>query len=308
MRNAFALEVTARSACDPRVVVLSGDIGNRLFDQVKDLCPERFHNCGVAEANMIGVAAGLAMSGLRPVAYTITPFITTRCLEQIKLDICAHNLSVVLAGVGAGLSYAALGFTHHALEDLAILRVLPNLVVVAPADAVEARLALRAALSQEAPVYLRLGKKGEPLLHKGAPDFALGRGITLRQGRDACLLATGTVTACCVKAAELLAARGVEASVVDMHTVKPLDGPLLEECFARHPLVVTVEEHWLAGGFGSAVAEWKTDGQVGGARLKRLGVPDTFLHRTGSQGNARRLVGLDPEGITATVLAELGRS
>ena len=308
MRNAFALEITARAACDERVVMLSGDIGNRLFDQVKDLCPQRFHNCGVAEANMIGVAAGLAISGLRPVAYTITPFITTRCLEQIKLDICAHNLPVVLAGVGAGLSYASLGSTHHSLEDLAILRVLPNLIVVAPADAVEARLALRAALAQDSPVYLRLGKKGEPLMHKTAPDFALGRGITLRQGRDACLVATGTVTACCVKAAELLAERGVEASVVDMHTVKPLDGPLLGQCFATHPLVVTVEEHWLAGGFGSAVAEWKIDGNIGGGRLKRLGVPDTFLHRTGGQGNARKLVGLDPEGIAALVLAELGRS
>jgi transketolase len=308
MRNAFALEVTSRAACDPRVVMLSGDIGNRLFDQVKGLCPERFHNCGVAEANMIGVAAGLAMSGLKPVAYTITPFITTRCLEQIKLDICAHNLPVVLAGVGAGLSYAALGSTHHSLEDVGILRLMPNLIICAPADAVEARLALRAALAQEAPVYLRLGKKGEPLMHQSAPDFALGRGITLRQGRDACLVGNGTVVACCVAAAELLAARGVSATVVDMHTVKPLDAPLLTECFATHPLVVTVEEHWLAGGFGSAVAEWKTDHDIGGGRLKRLGVTDTFLHRTGGQGNARKLTGLDPEGIARTVLAELGRA
>ena len=308
MRNAFALEVTSRAACDERVVMLSGDIGNRLFDQVKGLCPERFHNCGVAEANMIGVAAGLAMSGLKPVAYTITPFITTRCLEQIKLDICAHNLPVVLVGVGAGLSYAALGSTHHALEDLAILRVLPNLIVVSPADAVEARLALRAALAQDSPVYLRLGKKGEPLMHSCAPDFALGRGITLRRGREVCLVGNGTVTACCVAAAELLAAKGVEATVVDMHTVKPLDQALLQDCFERHELVLTVEEHWLAGGFGSAVAEWKTDTDTGGGRLKRLGVPDTFLHRTGGQGNARKLVGLDPEGIAKTVLAELGRA
>src|SRR6185437_5126918 len=134
MRNAFADELTKLGRADPRVVMLSGDIGNRLFDKFKAACPDRFYNCGVAEANMMGVAAGMAMSGLKPVAYTITPFVTTRCLEQIRVDVCYHNVPVTVVSVGAGMAYASLGPTHHACEDIALLRALPNMKIVCPAD------------------------------------------------------------------------------------------------------------------------------------------------------------------------------
>ena len=139
MRNAFAHEITQLAQQDERIVLLSGDIGNRLFDEFKDKCPGRFHNCGVAEANMIGVAAGLALSGLRPVCYTIAPFITYRCMEQIRVDACYHNVPVTIVGTGAGLAYASLGATHHSCEDIGMLRLLPGLVVMAPADAHEVR-------------------------------------------------------------------------------------------------------------------------------------------------------------------------
>lgn len=306
MRNAFALEVTSLAARDPRVVLLSGDIGNRLFDQLKSLRPSQFHNCGVAEANMIGVAAGLALSGFRPVAYTITPFITTRCLEQIKLDVCCHNLPVVLVGVGSGLSYAALGSTHHSLEDLAIMRAMPNMTVFSPADAVETRLALRAAASLGGPAYIRMGKKGEAILHGTSPDFTAGRGIVLKDGGDVCLLGTGAGVWCCLEAAKILAEQGVAATVVSVHTVKPLDEELLRRVFDAFPVVATVEEHWLAGGFGSAVAEWLCDRRPKAkAVLRRFGVADTFLHATGSQTNARAVAGLSPEAIARGVAAEL---
>ena len=165
MRNAFAEAIAEAAATDKRVVLLSGDIGNRLFDAFKDKFPDRFYNCGVAEANMTSMAAGMAMCGLRPFTYTITPFATTRVMEQIRVDICYHNVPVAIVGTGSGLSYASLGPTHHSCEDVAFLRALPNMTVICPADAAEVRRAVAAVLEIAGPVYLRLGKKGEPTVH-----------------------------------------------------------------------------------------------------------------------------------------------
>src|SRR6202453_611918 len=153
MRNAFAKKITELAKKDERIVLLSGDIGNRLFDDFKASCPTRFYNCGVAEANMMGMAAGLALSGLRPVCYTITPFLTYRCMEQIRVDVCYHHVPVVIVGTGSGLSYASLGATHHSCEDMGMLRLLPGLSVVAPADEVEVRGSLEAALASKDPCY-----------------------------------------------------------------------------------------------------------------------------------------------------------
>jgi transketolase len=305
MRNAFAAELYACAAADPRVVLLSGDIGNRMFDEFKASWPDRFYNCGVAEANMMGVAAGLAMSGLRPVVYTITPFVTTRCLEQIRVDVCYHHAPVVIAGVGGGLSYAELGATHHSCEDIAFLRMLPGMTVVCPGDAVEVRLALRASLAHDGPVYLRLGKKGEPVVHEEPPEFAIGRGIMIREGADAAILSTGNLLPIAVRSAELLRERGRTPTVVSMHTVKPLDEALLERCFGEHPLVVTLEEHSVSGGLGGAVAEWLADHPQQG-RLLRVGTGDEFLHEAGDQAHARRHFGLDAESLAEKVFAHLG--
>jgi transketolase len=304
VRNAFAQEITALSQDDPRIVLLSGDIGNRLFDSFKAAFSDRFFNCGVAEANMTGMAAGMAMSGLRPVTYTIAPFNTTRCLEQIKLDICYHNLAVVIVGVGAGLAYAGLGSTHHSFEDLAILRVLPNMTVICPGDAVEVRLALRAALARPGPSYIRLGKKNEPVVHREEPAFAIGRGIVLRKGRDACLLSTGNTLPLALAAADLLESGGVTIQVVSMHTVKPLDTDLLMEVFAAFRVVATIEEHSLIGGFASAVTEW-LGGRNTGAKLLRFGIGDQFLHGSGNQNHARAMSGLTPDNLAHNIAAAL---
>jgi len=305
MRDAFAAEITQLASEDARLVLLSGDIGNRLFDRYKQRHPERFLNCGVAEANMISMAAGMALSGLRPVAYTITPFVTTRCLEQIRVDVCYHNTSVVIVGVGAGLSYASLGGTHHACEDIAFLRVLPNMTIVCPGDAMEVRLAIRAALRQGGPVYIRLGKKGEPAVHERAPEFAIGKGIVLRAGEDVCLLSTGTVLPLAVEAAARLSKDGVSAQIVSLHTVKPLDEDLLADVAARFPLLVTLEEHSVLGGLGGSVAEWLADRSAPGARLLRIGTADEFLHGGGGQDHAREHFGLTAERIAARACAML---
>jgi len=302
MRNAFAAELTKLGAELDSLVLLSGDIGNKLFDDYKLRFPKRFLNCGVAEANMIGVAAGMAQCGLRPVAYTINSFITTRCLEQIRLDVCYQNVPVILAGVGSGLSYAGLGSTHHSCEDIAVLRVLPNMTVVCPGDATEVRLALRAALQHGGPVYIRLGKKGEPLVHTGLPRFEIGKGIVVRGGEDVCLLSTGNMLPVAVQAADELAQRGVSAQVVSMHTVKPLDDELLAETFWRFTTVVTLEEHSVHGGLGGSVAEWLADRPPQRARLCRIGTADTFLREAGEQDYAREYFGLTAANVAASAL------
>jgi transketolase len=302
VRNAFAAALTECADADPSVVLLSGDIGNRLFDKYKERHRNRFLNCGVAEANMTGVAAGLALSGLRPITYTITPFVTTRCLEQIRVDLCYHHLPVTIVGVGAGLSYASLGATHHACEDIAFMRALPGMTVLCPADAHEVRGALRAALELDGPCYIRMGKKGEPVVHESEPDFTIGESIVLRPGRHACMLATGTMVWSALEARDRLAGLGIDLEVVSFHSVKPLDTETLERVSAEYPLLVTLEEHSLIGGLGSAVAEWLADRAVPtDTRLLRLGTKDHFPHEAGGQEHARKFHGLDVDSITRRI-------
>ncbi len=306
MRNAFVAELLARATEGDPVVLLSGDIGNRLFDEFKARFPMQFYNCGVAEANMMSVAAGMAFCGLRPITYTIAPFTTTRCLEQIRVDVCYHDLPVIIAGVGAGLSYAANGPTHQSCEDIAILRSLPNMTVVCPGDPIEVRLALRAAARHPGPVYLRMGKKGEPAVHEREPEFVLGKSITIREGQDVCLLATGNLVPMAAETGRELHAAGLSARVVSYHTVKPLDEAMLSEAFDRYPLVVTIEEHSLLGGLGGAVAEWLADRPATSGRLLRIGTGDFFIHEAGGQGYARARHGLTAEMIGRRVREALG--
>jgi len=307
MRNAFARELTSLADQDDRIVLLSGDIGNRMFDDFKSRFPQRFFNCGVAEANMMGMAAGLAMSGLRPVVYTITPFVTTRCLEQIRVDVCYHDVPVVIIGVGGGLAYASLGATHHSCEDIGFLRLLPNMTVVCPGDALETQAALQAALSEQHGVYLRLGKKGEPVVHQAPPDFRIGKAIVLSEGADVTLVSTGNLLPVAVAAAEQLKGSELAAGVVSMHTVKPIDEAALDAAFLSSRLVVTVEEHSVLGGLGGAVAEWLGSQQRPLAPLLRVGTGDYFLHEAGGQSHARQCFGIDRDSIVTKVLAALNQ-
>lgn len=306
MRNAFAKAVTELGDEYPELVMLAGDIGNRLFDKFKDKHPDRFYNCGVAEAHMTGLASGLAASGLRPITYTITPFNTTRVLEQIRLDICYPNLPVIVVGTGAGLSYANLGATHHSMEDIAILRTLPNMHVVCPADPIEVKGALRDALRLGRPTYIRLGKKGEPNVHQGEPAFTIGKGIVMRPGTEVTLLSVGNMIAPALECADQLTARGISVEVVSMHTVKPLDDALLSNAFANRKLVVVLEEHSLVAGAGSAVLEWGYAKRVDLSKVLLVGGPDRFLSGCGEQEEARELLGLTSEAITHQVLERLG--
>lgn len=301
MRNAFADEILKMARECPELVLVTADIGNRLFDQFKAEFPERFFNVGVAEALMTGVAAGLASQGLKAFTYTITPFATVRCLEQIKVDLCYHNLPVVVCGVGSGYSYGILGATHHACDDVSLLRTLPNMAVVCPGDPQEVRAAMRASLKWPSPMYLRLGKKGEPNIHPGLPDLRIGKALPLKSGTAACLFSTGTVLPLALEAGERLAAQGIALEVVSFPSVKPLDQEFLGQAAERFSVWITLEEHSLVGGLGSALAEWLVDRRVSN-QLLRIAAPDEFIKDCGEQEYIQRNVGLSGDSITQRIL------
>lgn len=299
MRNAFADEITKIAQEREDIVLLSGDIGNRLFDKFKEVALGRFFNCGVAEANMIGVAAGMAASGLRPVCYTIASFLTYRVIEQIRLDLGYHRQRVILVGTGAGLSYASLGSTHHSVEDMGMLRLIPGLAVLAPGDEKELRPAFHAALDYPGPVYIRIGKKGEPVVHETEPNFEIGKALRLREGKEVWLLALGNTLPLAMEAAAQLDNGGISCGVASMGSLKPLDTKILSEIFGSARVVATLEEHSVLGGLGTAVAEWlAANAAAAKAKLVSFGTPDEFLHATTHQSSARAWAGLTAENIT----------
>lgn len=304
MRNAFARAITRLAQENPELVLLSGDTGNRLFDDFKAAHPSRFLNCGIAEANMISLAAGMAMSGLKPVTYAIAPFTTYRCLEQIRVDLCYYNLPVVIVAVGAGLSYAALGPTHHSCEDLAVLRAMPNLTLLCPADPLETGLALDAAFAHPGPVYLRLGKKGEPAVHPAPFDFQIGIAQRLRAGERVAIVSTGTASHLALQAAERLQQHQISAEVVHFATIKPLDTACLASLCSQFELLVSLEEHSTIGGLGSALAEWLSS-RPQHPPLLRLGTPDRFFSETGNRDYVFSQWDLSPEAIALSVFQAL---
>jgi transketolase len=306
MRNAFADEITKLAQQRDDIVLLSGDIGNRLFDKFKDAAPDRFFNCGVAEANMVSVAAGMAACGLRPVCYTIASFLTYRVIEQIRLDLGYHHQRVILVGTGAGLSYASLGSTHHSVEDMGMLRLVPGLAVLAPGDEMELRPALRAAFEYPGPVYIRIGKKGEPRVNEKEPVVTIGKALRLREGQDAWILALGNMLPMAMEAATELENHGVRCGVASMGSLKPLDSSLLSDVFGSAKVIATLEEHSVLGGLGTAVAEWLAS-QSGSAQAKLLafGTPDEFLHKTSHQPSARAWAGLTASAVAERILSAL---
>ena len=304
MRDAFAQEMTRLAAERTDLALLSGDIGNRMFDRFKQVAPERFFNCGIAEANMMSVAAGMALSGLRSVIYTITPFTTTRCLEQIRVGVAYHKAPVVIVGTGSGLSYAELGPTHHSLEDMAILRTLPGLHVVAPADSTELVAQLRQSLDAPHPTYMRIGKKGEPQPHSKSAQLGIGKANLLRDGSDLLVVGVGPILGEALQAAEMADAGGISVAVASLGGVKPLDTVFLEAMAQRFPRWVSLEEHGITGGLGSALLEWMAERERPHIRLKRLGTPDAFLHEMGNQGYMRRLLGIDAASLAKALRQE----
>lgn len=301
MRNNFLDTLFELAKADPRITFITGDLGYGVVEKFMEQLPDQFLNAGVAEANMTSVAAGMALSGRIVFTYSIANFPTLRCLEQVRNDVCYHDANVKVVSIGGGFAYGAMGATHHAVEDLAVMRALPNMTVVAPGDPIEARAATRALVAMPGPGYLRLGKAGEPKVHSGDVDFAIGRAIRLRDGGDVTLISTGGMLHTTVQAAELLAGRGIRARVLSMHTVKPIDVDAILAAARETSALATIEEHSLIGGLGSAVSEVLAEQVDHVLPFRRLALPSVFSTDWGSQAYMLKRNGLDPTGIAASV-------
>jgi len=307
MRKTCQDMVHALAREDGRVVFVGSDLSPGLLSGMSRDCPGRHYMEGVSEQHIVGMAAGMALDGWIPYVNTIATFITRRCYEQVAIDVCLHDLPVRLIGNGGGLVYAPLGPTHQAIEDIAIMRALPNMTVVAPADAEEMKRFMPTTLDWPHPIYIRLAKGGDAVVTRAGDGFAIGESYLLREaaakGKGPVLLVgTGVATTRALAAAEALETDGVGCHVLHMPTVKPLDVPALTALARTAALVVTVEEHTVVGGLGSAVTDAlvdRLDGRV--PRMRRLGIPDVFPRDYGGQDGLMDGFGLSPRGIADQV-------
>ena len=304
MRNSFAETITRLANKNKKIILLSGDIGNKLFDKFKKKNKNRFFNCGVAEANMAGVAAGLAKQGFKPITYTITPFNTLRCLEQIKIDICYSNLPVIIVGTGAGLSYSSLGATHHSLDDIAIMRSLPNINIICPCDPIEVKCAVEEALKIKSPTYIRLGKKGEPIINKKKFKFKIGKINKIKNGNEISILSIGNIMKVSLECQKILSNNNISTELVSFHSIKPLDNNYLKKAFKKK-MVVCIEEHGFVGGGGSAILEFCNKNSINTNNLLLFGTPNKFLSRMGNQEEARTKIGLSSIKIVEKIKKKL---
>jgi len=293
MRDAFIRALTELAAVDERIVLVTGDLGFGVLQDFAGRFPDRFINAGVAEQNMTAIACGMALEGFQVYTYSIGNFPTLRCLEQIRNDVCYHDADVKIVSVGGGFSYGQLGMSHFATEDLAIMRALPNMCVVAPSDPWEAAELTRQVSARRGPTYLRLDKSAA-----GLPEtpVTLGRSRKVREGDDVCLIATGGIVEEVLRAADLLAADGVSAAVHIVATIKPLDSELITIAGSARAVVV-VEEHTVMGGLAGAIAEACMSAGTAPGRFLRIGLDDIYPTVVGDQRYLRKAYAMDAEAI-----------
>jgi transketolase len=302
MRKTSLDQVHDLARRDPRIVFVGSDLGVGTLDGFRTEMPDRFLMEGVSEMNIVGLAAGLALEGKIVYVNTIATFLTRRCFEQNVLDLGLHNVPVRLIANGGGVVYAPLGPTHLAIDDLAIMRAIPNMTIVAPCDAEEMKRLMPLTVDHPGPIYIRLGKGGDPIVSSPQYPFAIGKAIAMGTGTDALLVTTGITLKLALEAAEALRARGITSTVLHMHTVKPFDGAALLEHARRVRAVVTIEEHTVLGGLGGTVAEWLLEAGLEPApRFKRIGIEDVFPHGYGSQASMMAQCGITAERTISTV-------
>lgn len=296
MRTRFFAELLTAAKQDSNLVLITGDLGFGVVEPFVEAVPAQFINAGIAEQNMTGLAAGIALSGGKVFTYSIANFPTLRCLEQIRNDVVYHGADVVVVAVGGGLAYGALGMSHHATEDLAIMRAIPGLAVAAPGDPVETSAVLADLIASGGPAYLRLGKAGERTVHTAPLNIRRGEAVHVRRGSDVCLVSTGAMLPVADDAAALLEKQGLSVSLMSFPWIAPLDRIALLQAAAVHRLVVTVEEHTITGGLGGAAAEIMAETR-GAAPLLRVGLPHRFNSVVGDQQYLRSFFGLTADAI-----------
>lgn len=304
MRDTFVRTLLALAKEDPNIELMTGDLGFGVLKPFWEQLPDQFVNAGIAEQNMTAAAAGMALAGKTVFTYSIGNFPTLRCLEQIRNDCAYHNANVKIVCIGGGFVYGALGMSHQATEDIAVMRALPGVAVLCPGDPAEAEAATKAIAAWPGTCYLRLGRGGEMRIHDRIEDFQIGKAIQLHDGQRVAIFSTGAIVEEVAGAETILAEHGIHPAVYTFPTVKPIDRDVIARCAADFDLVVTVEEHNLSGGFGSAVAEVMAELPTHG-RLLRVGIHDTYCALVGDQKYLRSRFGLDAAGIAAQILEVL---
>jgi len=307
-RATFGQAILLLAETQSNLMVLSGDLGKSSgLDRFRALHTERFINIGIAEQNMIGVAAGLAKEGFVVFATSFAPFITMRAAEQIRMNLGYMKLNVKAVSIGSGVSMAFLGNSHFGIEDAAVMRSIPNLTVVSPADCTEIVKTVFAAAEFEGPMYIRLtGGVGNPIVYHGDYEFEIGKAITLREGSDVTIVANGTMVYESIEVAKILDSQGISATVVNMHTIKPIDTSVLDKAMLSSKLIISVEEHSVIGGLGSAIAEY-TCKFANSPALLSIGLPDEFLV-TAEYNYLLEKYGLVAEKIAKKILDSLNKS
>ncbi|MFT5285783.1 MAG: transketolase [Planctomycetota bacterium] len=306
MRNAFIAELT-EVAEDPRIMALLADNGIIVYDNYLKQRPNQLLNLGIAESNLIGVAAGLASCGFIPVVYSIIPFLVMRPFEFVRDDICYQNLNVKLIGIGAGFAYSTLGPTHHGTEDVSLLACLPNLTILSPCDPRETRKAARAACEHDGPVYLRIGTGRNPEVYEADYNYQIGKGVELRAGTDVTLISTGTILSEVMLAADQLEAQKISTQVINMHTLKPLDRELVLRAAKATGAVLTIEEHSTTGGLASLVASVLMESDESATRFACLGLKDRFCESYGPIEDLRKSLGLTSRDICTAAVQLLSK-
>lgn len=297
MREMFVRCLMERASKDDKIFVITPDMGFSIFEEFAEKFPDKFMNVGVAEQNAIGVAAGMALSGKTVFVYSFIPFITMRPFEQIRIDIAYMNTNVRLIGIGAGLSYGALGATHHAIEDIAIMRSLPNMTVCCPGDPIEVRELINDSFSYNGPIYFRLNTHGEPNVHPVDTKIRIGKAVFITEGDDLALITTSTMLEDSKKMVDEWANKDIHATLLSVPTIKPLDIESITKLIDSGMPIVTLEEHTIIGGLGTAVSEVIAESGKS-VRFKRLGIPDEYSHYIGSQKYLLKKYGLiDSEKI-----------
>lgn len=311
MRNSVVSKIYEYAKINKNVVFLTADLGYSVIEEFQSELPDQCVNMGISEQNMVGVAAGLALEGKKVFVYSIVPFATMRCFEQIRVDICYQNLDVTIIGIGGGFAYGTLGTTHHAIEDVGIMRTLPNMKIFAPADPYEAAVLMGRIFEAGGPSYVRLNRGGESCVFKEESKYRvvnIGRANVLRNGGDASILACGDIVKVALEAAERLSSEHrIEVQVVSVHTLKPIDVEYIKKIALEVNLIITLEEHNIIGGLGSAVSEILAEENTGAA-FKRLGVQDVYPTVVGKQEFLRRVHNISVEDVINTVVKHYEKS
>lgn len=305
MRNTFVSTLIDLAKKDKNIELITGDLGFGVLKPFWEQLPDQFTDAGIAEQNMTTVAAGMALEGKTVFTYSIGNFPTIRCLEQIRNDCAYHNANVKIVCVGGGFVYGSLGMSHHATEDIALLRALPNVVVMAPGDLVEAAEATKAIASYPGVCYMRLGRGGEKRIHDHIDDFQIGKAIKIHAGNRVAIFSTGAIFEEVQDAYDILRKKGLNPVVYTFPTIKPIDKQVIEQVTSECELIVTCEEHNIVGGFGGAVAEVMAEAKVRNARLVRIGLNDQYTTIVGSQKYLRDCYGMSASKIADRIMKEL---